>query len=47
MLENLPFPAGEAVEIIILERSSLPSDSNPSPLQGKVIYDDELFEPVL
>lgn len=46
ILEDLPFQAGEAVEIIILERSSQPSDSNPYPLQGKVIHYDEPIEPI-
>lgn len=46
ILEDLPFQAGEAVEIIILERSSQASDSNPYPLQGKVIHYDEPIEPV-
>ncbi|MEH2466591.1 hypothetical protein [Nostoc sp.] len=33
-------------EIIILERSSQPSESNPYPLQGKVIHYDEPIESV-
>ncbi|MEH2368996.1 hypothetical protein [Nostoc sp.] len=46
ILEDLPFQAGEAVEIIILERSSQASDSNLYPLQGKVIHYNEPIEPV-
>ncbi|MEH1860783.1 MAG: hypothetical protein V7L21_22930 [Nostoc sp.] len=46
ILEDLPFQAGEAVEIIILERSSQASDFNFYPLQGKVIHYDEPIEPV-
>ncbi|MEH2206465.1 MAG: hypothetical protein V7K53_20685 [Nostoc sp.] len=38
ILEDLPLQSDEAVEILILERSSQPSDSNPYPLQGKVIH---------
>jgi hypothetical protein len=30
-IKDLPFQAGEAVEIIILERSYQPSESNPYP----------------
>ncbi|MEH2211585.1 hypothetical protein [Nostoc sp.] len=46
ILEDLPLQSGEAVEILILERSSQPSDSNPYPLQGKVIHYNEPIEPV-
>ncbi|MEH2043239.1 hypothetical protein [Nostoc sp.] len=46
ILEDLLFQAGEAVEILILERFSQPSESNPYPLQGKVIHYDEPIEPV-
>ncbi|WP_366837094.1 hypothetical protein [Nostoc sp. LPT] len=46
ILEDLPFQASEAVEILILERSSQASDSNPYPLQGKVIHYNEPIEPV-
>lgn len=47
VLENLPFQAGEDVEIIILERSSQAADANPYPLQGKVIHYDDPFEPAV
>ena len=43
-IENLPFQAGDAVEIIILERHSRPLNSNPYPLGGTVIRYDEPFE---
>lgn len=46
-LKGLPFAAGDAVEIIILERARLPhSDSNPYPLQGTVSRYDDPTEPV-
>lgn len=45
ILEDLPFQAGEAVEIIILERDSQPLKSHPYPLQGTVIKYDDPFEP--
>ena len=41
---NLPFQAGDTVEIIILERYSRPLNSNPYPLRGKVIRYDDPFE---
>ncbi|MFN6500648.1 MAG: hypothetical protein RMX65_027100 [Nostoc sp. DedQUE01] len=44
-IKDLPFQAGEAVEIIILERSPKPSESNPYPLRGTVIRYDDPFEP--
>ncbi len=37
-LKNLPFQVGEAVEIIILERSNAVSESNPYPLRDKQPY---------
>jgi len=36
-LNNLPFQAGDAVEIIILESPKHPSESNLYPLRGTVI----------
>lgn len=45
-LENLPFQAGEEVEIIILERRPQHSNTNLYPLRGKVIRYDEPTEPV-
>ncbi len=43
-IKNLPFQAGDAVEIIILERHSRPFNSNPYPLRGTVIRYDDPFE---
>ncbi len=46
VLKGLPFQAGEAVEVIILERPKQ-RDSHPSmeyPLQGTVLFYDEPFE---
>ena len=53
-LQDLPFQAGDAVEVIILERHKLRteeahtnhSDSNPYPLRGTVIRYDDPTEPV-
>ncbi|MBD2518256.1 hypothetical protein H6G93_25430 [Nostoc sp. FACHB-973] len=45
ILEDLPFQAGETVEIIILERFPQPSESNPYRLRGTVIRYDDPFEP--
>ena len=45
-IEDLPFRAGDAVEIIILERPSrTPDPNNPYPLRGTVIRYDDPFEP--
>jgi hypothetical protein len=44
-INNLPFKAGDAVEIIILERHSRTLNSNPYPLRGTVIRYDDPFEP--
>jgi hypothetical protein len=44
-LKDLPFQAGDFVEIIILERHSSPLEANPYPLRGTVIRYDDLFEP--
>ena len=43
-LNNLPFQAGDTVEIIILERHLTSLNSNPAPLRGKVIRYDEPFD---
>ncbi len=43
-INNLPFQAGDAVEIIILERHSRTLKSNPYPLRGTVIRYDDPFE---
>jgi hypothetical protein len=50
VLEGLPFQAGEAVEVIILERpKSQPTGSSSSefPLQGTVLVYDDPFEPAV
>jgi hypothetical protein len=53
VLEGLPFQAGDAVEIIILERpkttatTTYSSESNSYPLRGKVIRYDDPFEPAV
>ncbi|MEQ8462463.1 hypothetical protein [Coleofasciculus sp. E2-BRE-01] len=43
-LNNLPFQAGDAVEIIILERHLTSLNSNPASLRGKVIRYDDPFD---
>ena len=45
-LDDLPFRAGDSVEIIIVTRSGQPTEKQSSPLQGKVIYYDKPTEPV-
>ena len=52
-LRGLPFRAGDAVEVIVLEsrtkQHEAPTrspDSNPYPLRGKVIRYDDPTEPV-
>jgi hypothetical protein len=50
VLEGLPFQAGEAVEVIILERpkpQSISSPSLPFPLQGTVLIYQDPFEPAV
>ncbi len=50
VLQGLPFRAGEAVEVIILESRtppSVPGHSPEFPLQGTVLYYDEPFEPAV
>ncbi|MEH2252661.1 hypothetical protein [Nostoc sp.] len=45
ILEDLPFQAGEAVEIIILETQTRPQEANLYPLRGKQPYHyDDPFE---
>ncbi|MDJ1171441.1 hypothetical protein PMG71_18575 [Roseofilum sp. BLCC_M154] len=41
LLEGLPFQAGDAVEVIILEQSK------EHPLQGTVLRYDDPFEPAV
>lgn len=46
VLTNLPFHAGETVEVIVLAPSNQ-SDSSQSPLEGTVIRYDDPFEPAV
>ena len=47
-LENLPFKAGDAVEVIVLERASNNghASSNPYPLRGTPLIYDKPFDTV-
>ncbi len=45
-LDNLPFHAGEAVEIIILAVPAHIPSTNPYPLRGTAVHYDRPFEPV-
>ena len=45
LLQNLPFKQGDEVEIIILERSSSKTASDPNALKGTVIRYDDPLEP--
>jgi hypothetical protein len=45
LLKDLPFTAGEAVEIIVLQLPSRPSESNLYPLRGTVYRYDDPFGP--
>ena len=46
-LNNLPFPAGESVEVIILMRPSTLPRQNPYPLRGTLVtYYIDPTEPV-
>ena len=45
-LDNLPFHAGEAVEIIILAAQSHVQKTNRYPLRGTVVHYNRPFEPV-
>lgn len=52
ILRNLPFHAGELVEVIVLGLSSRmesqePLESTPHPLRGSVIRYDDPFEPAI
>lgn len=46
-LKDLPFQAGDEVEIIILESPKHPSESNLYPLRGTVIRYDDPFDPAV
>jgi hypothetical protein len=45
-LNNLPFPAGETVEVIILTRSSTSPRQNQYPLRGALVTYIDPTEPV-
>ena len=45
-LDNLPFQAGETVEIVISLQQKINSPHNSFPLEGSVSYYDDPFEPV-
>jgi hypothetical protein len=41
VLENVPFPAGESVEVIVLPHPAAPSPTPAYPLRGKpIVYHD-------
>ncbi|MBR8839294.1 MAG: hypothetical protein DSM106950_36160 [Stigonema ocellatum SAG 48.90 = DSM 106950] len=47
-IKDLPFQAGDAVEIIIKEHPSPSPESNPYPLRGKQPYRyDDPYEPAV
>lgn len=46
VITNLPFQAGEAVEVIILAKTPASSRNNPYPLRGKPVTYVEPTEPV-
>jgi len=46
VVESLPFPAGQAVEVIILSRSGGPGTSDREPLRGAPVRYDRPFDPV-
>lgn len=45
-LNNLPFPAGEPVEVIILKRPTISPRPNPYPLRGTPALYIDPTEPV-
>ncbi|MEN3333352.1 MAG: hypothetical protein V7641_2717 [Blastocatellia bacterium] len=45
-LKNLPFHAGDSVEVIIVARSSKPGEQDRYPLRGTPIHYDNPTEPV-
>ncbi|MEH2282003.1 MAG: hypothetical protein V7K90_11860 [Nostoc sp.] len=48
IIKDLPFQAGEAVEIIIIETQARPQEANLYPLHGKQLYRyDDPFEPAV
>jgi len=45
VLGGLPFPAGQAVEVIVLPRVADVPKENPYPLRGKPLVYKDPFEP--
>lgn len=45
-LNDLPFQAGDSVEVIIVPRASASAEQNAYPLRGKVIHYDNPTAPV-
>jgi hypothetical protein len=45
-LDQLPFPAGQAVEVIIVPHAGGPEPANPYPLHGTPVRYEHPFEPV-
>jgi len=45
-LKDIPFQAGDEVEVIILERLPKPNGDNPYPLRGQPVQYDAPTEPV-
>lgn len=45
-LDNLPFQAGETVEIVISLQQKISSPHNSFPLEGSVSYYDDPFDSV-
>ena len=45
-LDDLPFQAGDSVEIIIVTRSSQSTEKEPYPLRGLVLYYDKPTDPI-
>ena len=46
-LKDLPFQAGESVEIIILENQSSQQQANQRKLKGTIIQYEQPFEPAI
>ena len=47
ILEDLPFAAGQAVEVIVLPRAVDARDENKYPLRGKPLVYEDPFEPAV
>ncbi len=46
VLKEVPFRAGDTVEVIVLEASERPQEKDPYPLRGTPIRYDDPTEPV-